>query len=130
MEKSATEWMIEPLRKYANFTGRARRKEYWWFQLFVTLLIVVLSIIDGMVMMGAERMMETGGFGPLVGIAALGLILPSIGVSVRRLHDRDKSGWFILVGLIPLIGGLIMLYWYVQRGTIGENRFGPDPVGA
>lgn len=129
MEKSATEWMIEPLRKYANFSGRARRKEYWWYQLFITLAIAGLSIVDAM-MMGPERLMATGGFGPLVGIAALGLILPSIGVSVRRLHDRDKSGWFLLVGLIPLVGGLIMLYWYVQRGTVGENRFGPDPIGA
>lgn len=130
MDKSATQWMVEPIRKYASFSGRARRAEYWWFQLFFVLLFTALTIVDVMLF----------GFDPaggdptdnlLAGLAALALFIPAFAVAVRRLHDRDKSGWWLLWGILPVIGGLILLYQYVQRGTAGDNRFGPDPlVGA
>ncbi len=126
MDKSATQWMIEPLRKYATFSGRARRKEYWWFALFTGLVSMVCTIGD-FIIMGADEMFVYGG-GPLLGIASLALILPSLAVTVRRLHDRDRSGWFILLGLLPLVGVIILFIWYVSRGTIGDNRFGPDPL--
>lgn len=126
MDRPATWWMIEPLRKYADFSGRARRREYWWFTLFVMVATVPLAILD--VIVFGERV-ATYGAGPLTGIFTLALLLPSLGVSVRRMHDRDKSGWFLLLGVIPLIGGLILLFQFVQRGTVGDNRFGADPVG-
>jgi uncharacterized membrane protein YhaH (DUF805 family) len=127
MEKSATQWMVEPIRKYASFSGRARRAEYWWFQLFFTLLFTVLTIVDMMVF-GFDPESGDPPTNLFVGLAALALVIPSIAVGVRRLHDRDKSGWWLLWGLLPLIGGLILLYQYVQRGTVGDNRFGPDPL--
>jgi uncharacterized membrane protein YhaH (DUF805 family) len=126
MNKSATQWMIEPIRKYASFSGRARRAEYWWFQLFYFLLNIGAAIIDT-VFIGADAM-GTYGIGPIGGLLALALIIPAIAVSFRRMHDLDRSAWWLLIGLIPLIGALVLLFWYVKRGTIGENRFGPDPL--
>ena len=126
MDKPVTRWMIEPLRKYATFEGRARRQEYWWFWLFTVIVIAVLGMVDAMVI-GTDRYVEYGA-GPFTGLAALAFIIPSIAVGIRRLHDRDKSGWFLLLGLIPIIGSIILLVWYVQRGTVGVNRFGLDPV--
>jgi uncharacterized membrane protein YhaH (DUF805 family) len=126
MDKSAIQWMVEPFRKYASFSGRARRAEYWWFTLFVALVIAGLTIVDTMII-GMESI-ETYGIGPLGALFSLALLLPSLALTVRRLHDRDKSGWWILWALLPLIGGLILLYQYVQRGTIGDNRFGADPI--
>ena len=126
MEKSATQWMTEPLKKYAQFSGRARRAEYWWFYLLIILVSVALAIVDSMII-GIEAM-DTYGGGPLMGLFGLGILLPSLGVSFRRIHDLDRSAWWLLIGLIPLIGGLILLFWFVQRGTVGENRFGPDPI--
>ncbi len=126
MDKPATQWMIEPLRKYATFSGRARRKEYWWFALFTTMLSGVLAAVDTM-MIGAEKFIEYG-TGPLLGMASLALIVPTLAVAARRLHDRDKSGWWLLLGLIPFVGAIILFVWFVQRGTIGANRYGADPV--
>lgn len=126
MDKPATQWMLEPIRKYATFSGRARRKEYWWFILFSILVAVPLTVVD-MVIFGAERI-SAYGIGPFGGIFSLALLIPSLAVSVRRLHDRDKSGWWLLLGLIPLIGGVILFIWYVSRGTVGPNSYGPDPM--
>ena len=126
MDKSATQWMIEPLRKYATFSGRARRKEYWWFALFTFLVTMMLAIGD-YILVGSENMAVYGA-GPLLGFGSLALILPSLAVTVRRLHDRDKSGWFILLGLLPIVGAIVLFVWYVSRGTAGDNRFGPDPL--
>jgi uncharacterized membrane protein YhaH (DUF805 family) len=126
MDKSATQWMVEPIRKYASFSGRARRAEYWWFSLFLALGSFVLAILDSIVF-GVATVADYG-IGPLGGLFSLGLIIPSIAVSFRRLHDLDRSAWWLLLGLIPLIGALVLLFWYVQRGTVGDNRFGPDPL--
>ncbi len=84
---------------------------------------IVLAMIDSMVL-GAK---EYGILGSLFGLA---ILLPAIAVTVRRLHDTDRSGWWIFLGLIPIIGSLVLLFWYVSRGTEGDNRFGPDPLGA
>ena len=126
MDKTPTQWMVTPLRKYATFEGRARRKEYWWFALFVILVITGLAIFDIM-LVGLEEFAVYGG-GPLVGLGSLALVLPNLGVAVRRLHDHDRSGWYVLLGLLPFIGAIILLYWYVTRGTVGDNRFGSDPL--
>jgi uncharacterized membrane protein YhaH (DUF805 family) len=107
------------LSKYAVFQGRARRAEYWFFFLFYFLISIPLTIID-MALLGAQI---------LSSILALALIIPSLAVTVRRLHDLDKSGWFILIGLIPLIGTIILIVWFCTAGTPGPNRFGEDPLG-
>jgi uncharacterized membrane protein YhaH (DUF805 family) len=103
---------------YVNFAGRAIRSEYWYWVLFVIIAMIVTSIID--VVLGI-RLFEP--------IFALAVLLPGIAVGVRRLHDLDRSGWWLLLGFIPLIGAIVLIVWFVGRGTPGPNRFGPDPLG-
>jgi uncharacterized membrane protein YhaH (DUF805 family) len=103
---------------YVNFAGRAVRSEYWYWVLFVIVVSIVASIIDAV--------LGTTLFNPIFSLAVL---LPSIAVGVRRLHDLDRSGWWLLLGLIPLIGAIVLIVWFVGRGTPGANRFGPDPLG-
>jgi uncharacterized membrane protein YhaH (DUF805 family) len=118
------DWMLMPLRRYADFSGRSRRKEYWMFILGVIIAAVVLSIIEGV--LGLSGMVG-GVYGPLTLILILGVLVPSIACQVRRFHDQDKSGWFVLLSFIPFIGGLIVLVFMCLEGTRGDNRFGPDP---
>lgn len=113
-------WFIDVVKKYAVFNGRARRKEYWMFVLFYILIYVGLFIVESLV----------GSPGILVLIFALGLLVPSIAVSIRRLHDTDRSGWWILIGFVPLVGGIVLLVFMCLDGTAGTNQYGPDPKGA
>ena len=116
------------LQKYVGFEGRARRSEYWWWVLFLIVVDIVAHILDGIVDPGMPGDMYHYGF--IGGIVSLTLLLPGIAVSVRRLHDTDHSGlWYLLV-FIPVIGWLVLLYWFVIKGTDGDNRFGPDPTKA
>jgi uncharacterized membrane protein YhaH (DUF805 family) len=108
-------WYLEVLRKYVVFEGRARRKEYWFFVLFNFLIGIVLGIIDAMA--GT----------PMSPLYSLAILLPSIAVAVRRLHDTDRSGWWILIGLVPILGVIVLLIFFVTDGTEGTNRFGDDP---
>lgn len=110
--------------KYADFQGRARRSEYWYFALGNFLVGIVLGILD------AALFGSHGSTGPLGLIYCLAALVPSLAVSVRRLHDTDKSGWFLLLGLIPLIGPIILLVFFATMGTSGSNRFGSDPIRA
>ena len=117
-------------RKYAMFDGRARRAELWWFVLFsflvqaaVAVLSAIIAPADGSVALGTI-------LAALISfIVTLGLLLPSIAVGVRRLHDIDRTGWWMLLVLIPLIGQIVLLVFFCLRGTDGPNRFGPDPLG-
>lgn len=118
------EWMLMPLRRYADFSGRSRRKEYWMFVLGVIIVAVVLGFIEGI--LGLSGMVG-GVYGPLTLLLVLAIIVPSIAVQVRRFHDQDKSGWFVLLAFIPILGGLIVLVFMCLEGTKGPNRFGPDP---
>lgn len=126
MEKPASHWMLEPLRKYATFGGRARRAEFWWFAVFYGLALVAATILD-VTIFGFEGIGNSG-LGLFGGLTGLAFLLPNLGVSVRRMHDLDRSGWWLLVGLIPLIGGIILFIWFCSRGTPGPNRFGNDPL--
>ena len=119
------DWYLEVLRKYAVFSGRARRKEYWVFTLFNLLAMLVLSFIDGMIGMYSIE----AGVGVLSGIYALGILIPSLAVTVRRLHDTSRTGWWILLAFIPLIGALVLLIFTVLDSTPGSNQYGPDPKG-
>ncbi|GAB5480984.1 MAG: DUF805 domain-containing protein [Parasphingorhabdus sp.] len=126
------EWMLMPLKRYADFSGRSRRKEYWMFALLQVIIIVGLAIIGGV--LGSftpdpAGSMSTGGtlMIALFGLYALAIFIPSLAVQVRRFHDQDKSGWFVLLGFIPYVGGLIVLVFMCLDGTKGKNRFGDDP---
>jgi uncharacterized membrane protein YhaH (DUF805 family) len=118
-------WYLEVLKKYAVFDGRARRKEYWFFYLFYFIFAFVLMIIDGMT--GTSN--EETGIGVLSSIFVLAMIIPGLAVAVRRLHDTDRSGWWIFISLIPLIGGIWFLVLMVLDGMAGQNQYGPDPKG-
>lgn len=125
-----TESVRTVLAKYATFDGRAARSEYWWFALFVLLASIPLAFIDQMIVapgLGYESFKEsTPQF--VSWLFSLAMFLPSIAVAVRRMHDLGKSGWWVLIVLIPILGVLIMIYWFVQRGTEGANDYGPDPL--
>lgn len=110
--------------KYATFSGRARRSEYWWFVLFNVLVNFALGIVDG-VLFGFH-----GDAAPQVlsGLYALVILLPSLAVAVRRLHDLGRSGWWLLIWLIPLIGWIILIWWFATKGEDGPNGYGPDPL--
>jgi uncharacterized membrane protein YhaH (DUF805 family) len=116
-------WYLAALNKYAVFQGRARRMEYWMFTLFNTLIIVALSWID---MFTGWYSLE-GELGMLSGLYSLAVLIPSIAVGVRRLHDTDRSGWWMLLCFLPLIGIVVLLVFFVLDGTPGSNRFGEDP---
>jgi len=118
-------WYLQALKKYATFEGRARRKEFWFFALFNFLAILVLALIDG----ALGTFSKEAGLGLLSGIYVLAIFIPSIAVTVRRLHDTDRSGWWILISFLQLIGGLVLLVFEVLDSTPGENRYGPNPKG-
>ncbi len=111
--------------KFAGFSGRARRAEYWWFTLFIMIIYLLTTWIDGLWTIEPDPELV-----PYVTlIVALLLLLPSLAVSIRRLHDTDRSGWWYLISLVPFLGNIILIIFFATRGTNGPNRFGPDPLG-
>ena len=101
--------------KYCEFEGRSTRPEFWWFYLFSFIVSLILGI-----------------FGPKLGmilscIWSLGTLLPNLGLGVRRLHDINKSGWYLLLALIPFVGAIILILWWAKPGDAGENQYGPEP---
>jgi uncharacterized membrane protein YhaH (DUF805 family) len=119
-------WYIGVLKKYAVFDGRARRKEYWFFFLFTIIVSVILAIIDNL----TGTYSAQAHIGLLGGLYALGTLLPGIGVTIRRLHDTGRTGWWILIAFVPIVGGIILLIFMVLDGNPGENKYGPDPKAA
>lgn len=117
-----TEAVRTVLSKYFVIEGRARRSEYWWFALFNGLGTFLAGLIDSLVL-GFH-----GDFSPLSSLFGLALLIPSITVAIRRLHDRDMSGWWFLLVFLPFVGWLALLVLYCLPGTEGTNRFGPDPI--
>ena len=117
---SFTEAISSGFRKYVVFSGRSSRSELWWWVLFTIIGYVVFAVVDSII----------GRFPLFYYLWAIAVFLPGLAVSVRRLHDRDKSGWWILIEFIPLIGPIILIIWFVGRGTEGPNRFGEDPLQA
>ena len=123
--------MFKVYKRYFDFEGRSSRSEYW---LFVLLCVLVGLAYVAVIL--TQRAADPYDFNAVSMIAlaayaifSLASLIPSLAVTVRRLHDTDRSGWLILLGLIPLIGPIILLVFYVQRGTRGPNKFGPDPLG-
>jgi uncharacterized membrane protein YhaH (DUF805 family) len=125
------EYMLMPLRRYADFSGRSRRKEYWLF----TLGIIIVSVVLSLLLVGGMDF-NNGGLGAMGGLSlgilivfTLAILIPALAVQVRRFHDQDKSGWFVLLNFLPYVGGIIVLVMMCLEGTRGPNRFGPDPKG-
>jgi uncharacterized membrane protein YhaH (DUF805 family) len=140
------DWMLMPLRRYAEFSGRSRRKEYWMYVLMLVIVGFVLGLVEGLV--GLTGMV--GPYGPLSALFLLGTFIPSLAVGIRRLHDTDRSGWWMLLGIVPyglsiimllsgnlvlagtlamvaLVCAIVLLVFMVLEGTKGPNRFGADP---
>ena len=119
-------WYLKVLKEhYADFNGRARREEFWMFQLFNFLALMVLMIVLG----GISVLLEVPALMSLVGIYVLAIIIPSLALVVRRLHDTGKSGWFYLITFIPLIGGIWLLIIYCTDSENGANNWGENPKG-
>ena len=142
------EWATLPLKRYAEFTGRSRRKEYWMYVLLLIAVGIVIGIVEGI--LGLTGMV--GPYGPISALFALATLCPSIAVGIRRLHDTDRSGWWLLIGygplllslcltllgslqfamilsLLALLGFIVLLVFLVLEGTRGPNQYGPDPKG-
>jgi uncharacterized membrane protein YhaH (DUF805 family) len=112
-------WYVDVLKKYATFDGRARRKEYWMFFLFNLIISLALAFIEGIF----------GGPGVLGVLYSLAVLVPSIAVTVRRLHDTGRSGWWILISLVPVIGWIVLLVFMLTDSHPGSNQYGPNPKG-
>jgi uncharacterized membrane protein YhaH (DUF805 family) len=154
-ELSPIDWARRPIQRYADFSGRAPRAEYWWYFLATIIVYIVVMIVESMVGLDGT----VGPYGPLSLILMLGLLVPGLAVTVRRLHDTNRSGWWILVAVIPyfilgvlaggaiasgsmgamagvglfglvaMAGAIVLLVFMVLPGTKGDNRFGADPYG-
>ncbi len=124
------ELMFAPLKRYFDFQGRSRRAEYWLFYLLTIIVTMVLYVPLLAVGMDFETG-EPNAIGGLVmlvlGLVWLGLFVPSLAVLIRRLHDTNRSGWWVLISFLPLVGGLVLFIFTVLNGTAGPNRFGADP---
>lgn len=116
------EWYINVLKQYFNFEGRARRKEFWMFVLCNAIVVAIIGAIDS-----AIGVKIANSIGILTLIYELGILLPSLGVCARRLHDVGKSGWFMLITLIPLIGAIWLIVLLAKDGNPGSNEYGPNP---
>ncbi|MGY0217603.1 DUF805 domain-containing protein [Endozoicomonadaceae bacterium StTr2] len=111
------EWYLKVLKQYAVFSGRARRKEYWMFILINFLIALAIGFVEGLL----------GSPGVLSLVYSLAILIPSIAVTVRRLHDTERSGWWVLISFIPLIGTIVLLIFLVMDSKEGENKYGDYP---
>jgi uncharacterized membrane protein YhaH (DUF805 family) len=136
------EWALLPLKRYSDFTGRSRRKEFWLFMLLMIVVSIVASTIDAALGMSG---LVLGVYGPLSLIVLVALLTPQLSVSVRRLHDTNRSGWWVLLGFVPAVTlvlsykmgmaslnllalvAFVLIYFFVLEGTKGPNQYGPDP---
>ena len=116
-------WYVAVLQKYFDFGGRARRAEYWNFVLFNMIASILLIVVDQVIGTGSLE----SGTGLLSGIYTLAVLLPSLGVSVRRLHDTGRSGWWLLISLVPLVGLIVLLIFTISDSDAGSNQYGPSP---
>src|SRR3954453_11932685 len=123
------QWYLKVLKQYADFNGRARRTEFLMFVLFGAIASAILGLVDSLI--GTARFIASGGYfyspGVLGLIYGLAVLVPTIAVGVRRLHDTDRSGWWWLLWLIPIVGQIILIVFWALDGTPGPNRYGPDP---
>ena len=116
-ERNAVSWYLAVLKNYAGFSGRARRTEYWMFILFNIIISAVLGAIGSVADQGST----------LGGLYGLVVLIPSLAVAVRRLHDTGRSGWWLLIGIIPLIGAIVLIVFMASEGKPGDNEYGSNP---
>lgn len=116
-------WFLIALKKYAVFQGRAQRSEYWYFALFYLLISIIAGVIDAL----TGTFDESSGIGLMGVIVTLALLIPSLSVSVRRLHDIGRTGWWLLIGLVPIIGIIVLIVFAATDSAAGENEYGPNP---
>ena len=109
-------WYIQAIKNYCNFSGRARRTEYWMFALISAIIVFVLGILDGII-----------GIKLLTSLYSLFILIPELSLTFRRLHDIDKSAWWLLIAFVPVVGAIILLVFSLKEGTIGANNYGADP---
>ena len=119
-------WYLKVLKNYAGFSGRARRQEYWFFVLVNFIITLALIFVD--VLIGGFN--PQTGLGVLSGLYGLAVFIPTFAVTVRRLHDTSRTGWWLLIAFIPLIGAIVLLIFMFLDSTSGTNEYGPDPKGA
>ena len=115
-------WYLDAWKNYINFQGRARRTAYWMFVLFNVIAAVLAGVLDGVLGLGGES-----GYGPISGLYSLAVFLPGLALAVRRLHDTGRTGWWMLIGLIPVIGWIVLLVFFVTDSQPGSNQYGPNP---
>ena len=118
-----SDWAKRPFENYADFSGRASRPEYWWFILAYFVTLMAVSIVEGKVGLSG---MIFGAYGPITLLLALGVFIPCLAVGVRRLHDTDRSGWWMLISVVPIVG-LALIYFLALPGTGGVNQYGSPP---
>ncbi|KUG08039.1 DUF805 domain-containing protein [Solirubrum puertoriconensis] len=117
------QYFLHALKNYATFSGRARRKEYWMFTLFNIIFAIAAMVLDNVLGLAFDGI----GYGMIYGLYSLGMLIPGLAVAVRRMHDVNKSGWFLLIGFVPLIGAIWLLVLMCSEGTRGDNQYGTDP---
>ena len=117
---------LKVLKNYAGFSGRARRKEYWMFVLFHIIFLIVAMLIDRILGTTFGEM----GYGLIYTIYSLAVLIPALAVAVRRLHDTGKTGWWVLIGLVPIVGFIVLLIFMVMDSESGENKYGANPKAA
>ncbi|CAM3739989.1 Inner membrane protein YhaH [Vibrio aerogenes CECT 7868] len=110
-------WFTAAFKKYTVFSGRARRKEYWMFYLFMMIFMLITCILDVLV----------GSYGLITGLFGLAVLLPSLSLTIRRLHDTGRSGWWCFITLVPVVGAIAFFVFTVLPGNFGDNQYGPDP---
>ncbi len=108
-------------QNYCNFSGRASRSEYWWYALFTMILGAVIGFVLGIFGAGSTAVSV------IQGLVSLALLLPGLGLCVRRLHDISKSGWWIFISLVPLLGAILLIIWFCKPSDAGMNQYGPEP---
>jgi uncharacterized membrane protein YhaH (DUF805 family) len=118
-------------QKYATISGRAARSEFWWFMLALLIVSIITGVIDGALFTTIDPTTgKPSGISPVNTIFSLLTLVPNICVGARRLHDINKSGWWQLLWLIPILGWILLIVWFCTKGTAGENRFGAAPLTA
>ena len=121
-------WVLAVLKKYAVFSGRARRKEFWMFYLFIFIGVIVAAILDNVLGITIEATRYAGvEYGPLTILFYLAILVPVLAVGIRRLHDIGKSGWWLCISFIPVIGSIWLIVLLATDGRPGENQYGPNP---
>ncbi|HEX8192855.1 MAG TPA: DUF805 domain-containing protein [Allosphingosinicella sp.] len=131
--ETAFGYMVQPLKRYADFSGRSRRKEYWLFYLLQILIYCAAAVPAVLLAVSSDPNSDPADSSEMIGVLAifglvfLALLIPSIAVTVRRFHDQDKTGWLYLLTFIPYVGGIIVFVMMLFEGTRGPNQYGPDP---